>query len=299
MFSTMMTVASTMMPRSIAPTDSRLADSPRSTVMITARNSATGMVAATISAQRRSPRNTHWIRKISAMPNSMLCSTVLHRDRDQVAAVVERLDVHAGRQAAVGIDALRPPRARRCTTSMVRSNFCISTMPVTMSVVSSRPAMPSRGVKPICTLATSDSSTGTPPCWVSTMLPMSSSEPTHADAAHVDRLLADRDGAAADIGVAGRDRADDLRQRQAVGHHAVEVDLGLEFLGLAAEHQHVGDARHDAQLALDHPVLQRLELHDVHAGRPAQLVAEDLADGAGGRDHRLHAGRQRRRPSAG
>ena len=68
-------------------------------------------------------------------------------------------------------------RTRR-TTSMVRSSFCISTMPVTTSVLSSRPAMPSRGVKPICTLATSDSSTGTPPCWVSTMRPMSSSELT-------------------------------------------------------------------------------------------------------------------------
>ena len=143
---------------------------------------------------------------------------------------------------------------------MVRSNFCIRTMPETMSVLSSRPAMPSRGVKPICTFATSDSSTGTPPCCVSTMLPISSSDADDADAAHVDRLLADRDGAAADIGVAGRDRGDDLRQRQAVGHHAVEIDLGLKFLGLAAEHQHVGDARHDAQLALHHPVLQRLEL---------------------------------------
>ena len=59
MFSTMMTVASTIMPRSIAPTDSRLADSPRITVMITARNSATGMVAETIRAQRKLPRNIH------------------------------------------------------------------------------------------------------------------------------------------------------------------------------------------------------------------------------------------------
>ena len=152
---------------------------------------------------------------------------------------------------------------------MVRSSFCISTMPMTTSVLSSRPAMPSRGVKPICTLATSDSSTGTPPCCVSTMLPMSSSERHDAEAAHVDRLLADRDGAAADVGVAGRDRGDDLRQRQAVGHHPVEIDLGLEFLGLAAEHRDVGDARHDAQLALHHPVLQRLELHQVHARRTA------------------------------
>src|SRR2546429_334234 len=66
----------------------------------------------------------------------------------------------------------------RCTTSIVRSNFCISTMPVTMSVVPSRPAMPSRGVKPICILATSEISTGRPPSWVSTILPMSSSDLT-------------------------------------------------------------------------------------------------------------------------
>ena len=73
---------------------------------------------------------------------------------------------------------MRSTAARtRFTTSIVRSNFCISTMPVTMSVTSSRPAMPSRGMKPIWTLATSDSSTGTPPCWLSTMLRMSSSVP--------------------------------------------------------------------------------------------------------------------------
>jgi hypothetical protein len=66
----------------------------------------------------------------------------------------------------------------RPTTSIVRSNFCIRTMPVTISVVSSRPAMPSRGVKPICILATSETSTGWPPCWVSTIPPMSSSDLT-------------------------------------------------------------------------------------------------------------------------
>jgi hypothetical protein len=43
MFSTMMTVASTMMPRSIAPIDSRLADSPRKTVMM--RNNAAGIAS--------------------------------------------------------------------------------------------------------------------------------------------------------------------------------------------------------------------------------------------------------------
>ena len=77
MLSTMMTVASTMSPKSIAPTESRLADSPRSTRIPTAKNNANGMVAATISALRRLPRNIHCSRKISAMPNAMLCRTVL------------------------------------------------------------------------------------------------------------------------------------------------------------------------------------------------------------------------------
>ena len=44
--------------------------------MITARNSATGMVAATMIAVRKLPRNSHWIRKIRLTPNIMLCSTV-------------------------------------------------------------------------------------------------------------------------------------------------------------------------------------------------------------------------------
>ena len=76
MFSTMITVASTMMPKSIAPIDSRFADSPFSTRITTANSSAKGMVADTISALRRSPRNSHWIRKISVTPITMLCSTV-------------------------------------------------------------------------------------------------------------------------------------------------------------------------------------------------------------------------------
>ena len=74
--STMITVASTIRPKSIAPTDSRLADSPRSTRMMTAKNSANGIVAPTISALRRSPRNIHCSSTIRMIPTTMLCSTV-------------------------------------------------------------------------------------------------------------------------------------------------------------------------------------------------------------------------------
>ena len=115
----------------------------------------------------------------------------------------------------------------------------------------------------------------------------------HADAAHIDRLFAHRDGAAADIGVAGGNRVDDLRQSQAVGPHAIEVDFGLVFLGFAAQRRDVGDTRHDAQFALDHPVLQRLELGQVHARRTLELVAQDFADAAGRRNDRRNDGGQR------
>ena len=76
MLSTMITVASTTRPKSMAPTDRRLADSPRTVISRMANSRAKGMVIATITALRRLPRNSHWITKISTMPSTMLCSTV-------------------------------------------------------------------------------------------------------------------------------------------------------------------------------------------------------------------------------
>ena len=48
-----------MMPKSTAPTDSKLADSPESTKMMTLKNKATGMLALTMTALRKSPKKTH------------------------------------------------------------------------------------------------------------------------------------------------------------------------------------------------------------------------------------------------
>ena len=76
MFSTIITVASTTRPKSIAPTESKFADSPRSTRIVIAKNRAKGIVVATISALRKLPRNTHCTKKISTIPNTMLCTTV-------------------------------------------------------------------------------------------------------------------------------------------------------------------------------------------------------------------------------
>ena len=106
MFSTMITVASTMMPKSMAPIDSRFADSPLSTRMTTANSSAKGMVAETISALRRLPRNSHWIRKISVDAHHHVVQHGVGGDVDQRAAVVDALDADAGRQDAGAVDLL-------------------------------------------------------------------------------------------------------------------------------------------------------------------------------------------------
>ena len=75
-FSTMITVASTIRPKSMAPTDSKLADSPRKVMMMMAKNMANGIVALTMIALRRLPRNTHCTMKISTIPNNRFSMTV-------------------------------------------------------------------------------------------------------------------------------------------------------------------------------------------------------------------------------
>ena len=63
-------------PKSIAPTEQigRFSCAARGSHR---EEQCEGMVAATISALRRLPRNIHCSGKISAMPNAILCRTVL------------------------------------------------------------------------------------------------------------------------------------------------------------------------------------------------------------------------------
>lgn len=75
-FSTMMTQASTTRPKSSAPTDNRFALSPCNTRIRMAKASAKGMVAATMIAERRLPRNSHCSAKIRRMPTTMFSMTV-------------------------------------------------------------------------------------------------------------------------------------------------------------------------------------------------------------------------------
>ena len=76
MFSTRITAESTMMPKSTAPSDSRLADSPVSTSIMMLKNSANGMFMLTITALRTSPRKIHWMKNTSRQPKIRLWITV-------------------------------------------------------------------------------------------------------------------------------------------------------------------------------------------------------------------------------
>ena len=115
-----------------------------------------------------------------------------------------------------------------------------------------------------------------------------------ADAAHHRRLLPDIDGVAADIDVGVADGLQQLRQRQPVRDQLVEIDLQLVGLGLAAPAGDVDDAGHGAEAALQHPVLQRLEIEHRIIGRPDQPVTIDLADRAERRNLRLGVVEERR-----
>ena len=75
MFSTMITELSTMIPKSTAPIDSRLADLPCTYSTVTENSRASGIMMATIAALARSPRKMKRIAITRPMPTSRLCTT--------------------------------------------------------------------------------------------------------------------------------------------------------------------------------------------------------------------------------
>ncbi len=113
-----------------------------------------------------------------------------------------------------------------------------------------------------------------------------------ADAADIHRLLAEIDGAAADIDIGVAERGDHLRQRDVVGVEFVQIDLDVIFLGGAAPGIHLHDARNGEEPALQDPILHGAEIGQAEIRRPDHLIAVDLADEAGALDLRRDVVRQ-------
>jgi hypothetical protein len=215
-----------------------------------------------------------------------------HGDRDQVAAIVIRLDLHARWQAAVAVDALDGRTHARHHIHRAFEFLHQDDAEQDVVLVVARGNSQSGGESDLV-MGDIRQHDGQAALLAHHDIVDVADRAQHADSAHVDRLFAHGNRAPADIGVAGGNGIDDLRQSEPIGPHAVEIDFGLVFLGLAAQWRDVGDPGNDAKFAFDHPVLQRLELDQVHSGRTLELIAQDFADAAGRRNHRRDDRRQR------
>ena len=166
-----------------------------------------------------------------------------------------------------------------------------STMPSTTSSLSTRCAV--GAVNGLADLAQPDlrplrrpsrcrsTRSGVPFLVLRTVCSMSCDVGDEADRAHVDLLQAGLDEAAAGVHVVVGELLLDLADAQAVGDQLVRIDAHLVFAGDAAEAGHVDDVGHRLELLLEHPVLERLQLHHVVRRIGAvQRVPVDLTDRA-------------------
>ena len=119
-----------------------------------------------------------------------------------------------------------------------------------------------------------------------------------ADAADVVRLLADEEALPADVLVRVRDRRLELRERDPLPAQAIGVDAHVVLLRLAAVARDVDDAVDLLELALEDPVLGRLQVLQ-RVALALQRVAEDLADRVPRRERRLVVRRAARRTAGG
>ena len=215
------------------------------------------------------------------------------RGLDQVLAVIDALDMNPGRQDGRAVDPfdqlLHPRDRRRALLAAPHQHDALDDIVVLVLAGDAEPRL--RADRHGGDVLDQDRrSVGRSDHGVGQRI----DRPDQSDAAHHRRLLADIDGVAADIDVGVADGLQQLRQCQPVRDQLVEIDLQLVGLGLAAPAGDVDDAGHRAEAALQHPVLQRLEIEHRIIGRADQPVTIDLADRAERRDLRLGVVQERR-----
>ncbi len=76
MFSVTITAALAIRPKSMAPREIRFAGTPNQFMPLKDTHNPSGMMAATMSAMRRLPRNSHSTMSTRQMPRSSVCVTV-------------------------------------------------------------------------------------------------------------------------------------------------------------------------------------------------------------------------------
>ncbi len=131
-------------------------------------------------------------------------------DGDQIAAVVIRLDLDAWRQAAVIIDAIDSGSHTRHNIHgpLKLLHQHDAEQDVVLVVAAGDPQSRRVANLVVCDIGQDDRK---PALVAHDDIADVADGSKRADAAHIDRLFANRDRAAADIGVAGRNCVDDLR----------------------------------------------------------------------------------------
>ena len=207
-------------------------------------------------------------------------------DVDEVLAIVDPLDAHAGRQNVRAVDpldfALDTFDRRHALFATAHKHDALDDIVVCVLAGDAEPRFVTdlhRGHVP--------HQDRVPPALRQHRVAQLLRRADEPDAAHHRRLRANIDGVAADIDVAVIQRLQQLRQRQPVGNQLVEIDLKLEGFGLAAPSDDVDDAGHRAESALQHPVLQRLEIKHAVAGWADEPISVDFSDRTDRRNLRL------------
>ncbi len=172
MFSITTMAPSTMMPKSIAPSDSRLAGILKWCIRMNAVSSDSGIVMATMIAARGLPRNSSSTIDTSVMPSMSVLPTVC-----TVASTSLLRSIYGTIFTSLGRMCSFRSRTASCTPAITRDGFSFlssSVMPSMVSGLLSMPRMPCRSRLPSTTRPRSLTSTGTPFFWLTTTLPRSS-----------------------------------------------------------------------------------------------------------------------------
>ncbi len=122
---------------------------------------------------------------------------------------------------------------------------------------------------------------GVPFCDLRTVRPMSLTSLQETDFANVHLLLPFLNEAAAGVHVVVRQRLLHLADAEVVSGELVRVNLNLILASDSAETRHINDIGNRFKLLFDHPVLKRLQLHQVIPGIGAfERVPVELTDRA-------------------
>ena len=275
MFSIMTTVPSMMMPKSMAPIESRLA--------------ATSWACSTIKANSSDERNGEGDNDGGAEADQKedqhdqhqhhaAKQVVLHRvggQLDQFAAIVKGMDLYVRRQnlpvqfLGLGLDALQ--NVLRLLAAQHENDafdrvviFLEAEFTQTRRVADRHIADVADPNRNAVVAADHD---------VADVVGIAH----QADAAHVVELAALRIESAAGVGVIGGQRVHDLRNREVVAVNAGGIEQHLVLHHRAAEAGVVGHAGNRAVGALDHPILDGLQLlracdpgSPAHSGTPGR-----------------------------